>query len=84
MVRPEAWLSKFEQHMKTHGFSDRSIPTYVFNVRLFIEYLAELGITNLADADRKGLADYQLYVSLELHNGMRLAHISQRNRIVCL
>ena len=70
--------------MKTHGFSDRSIPTYIFNVRLFIEYLVELGITNLADADRKGLADYQLHVSLELYKGKRLAHITQRNRIVCL
>jgi len=84
MVRPEAWLSKFEQHMKTHGFADRSIPTYVYNVRLFIEYLAELEIANLADADRKVLADYQLHVSFGLHKGKHLAHITQRNRIVCL
>jgi integrase/recombinase XerD len=70
--------------MKTHGFSGRSIPSYIHNVRLFIDYLAELGITNLADADRKTLAEYQLHVSLERHKGRNLAHITQRNRIVCL
>jgi len=84
MVRPEAWIVKFTQHMKTHGFAERSIPSYLYNVRLFVEYLADLGIRNLADADRKTLADYQLHVSLSLHKGRSLAHITQRNRIVCL
>jgi integrase/recombinase XerD len=84
MARPEAWLFKFGQYMKLHGFSQRTIPNYLYNIRLFTEYLAELGITNLADADRKVLADYQLHVSLALHRGKRLAHITQRNRIICL
>jgi integrase/recombinase XerD len=84
MARSEAWLFKFEQHMKLHGFSQRTIPNYLYNIRLFIEYLAEMGIANLADADRKVLTDYQLHVSLALHRGRRLAHITQRNRIICL
>jgi integrase/recombinase XerD len=84
MVKAEGWIAKFEQHMKTHGFSERSIPSYIHNVRLFVEYLTELGITNLADADQKALADYQLSVALWHHKGKHLAHMTQRNRIVCL
>jgi len=84
MARTETWLAKFEQHMRSHGFSERSIPTYLHNVRLFVDYLEDLEITNLASADRKILAEYQLQVSLSLHRGKPLGHVTQRNRIVCL
>ena len=84
MQRPETWLTKFEQHMRSHGFSERSIPSYLHNVHLFVDYLKDLGIANLADADRKILAEYQMQVSLSLHRGKPLGHVTQRNRIVCL
>ena len=84
MLAPQGWLVKFAQHMSTHGFAERSIPNYLFNVRLFIEYLGDLGISNLADVSRKVMLDYQLHVSLSLHRGNRLAHVTQRSRIVCL
>lgn len=84
MPHPETWLGKFGQQMRSRGFSERSIPSYLHNVRLFVDYLEELGITNLADADRKILAEYQLQVSLSLHRGKPLGHVTQRNRIVCL
>jgi site-specific recombinase XerD len=70
--------------MRSHGFSEQSIPAYLHNVRLFITYLGDLGVTNLAQADRKALAEYQLQVSLSLRRGKPLAHVTQRNRTVCL
>ena len=84
MLSPQGWLVKFAQHMSTHGFAERSIPNYLLNVRQFVEYLGDLGITSLADVSRKVMLDYQLHVSLSLHRGNRLAHVTQRNRIVCL
>ena len=69
MVGPQGWLLKFAQYMKTQGFSQRSIPDYLRNVRLFLEYLKGLGIDNLADVDRKLTFDYQLSVSTEQRDG---------------
>ena len=84
MLAPKGWLVKFVQHMSTHGFAERSIPNYLYNVRLFVDYLSDLTIVNLADVSRKVMLDYQLHVSLSLHRGNQLAHVTQRNRIVCL
>ena len=70
--------------MSLHGFSPRTIPNYLYNIRLFIDYLAELGIAGPAAADRKVMADYQLHVSFSLHRGKLLSFVTQRNRIVCL
>lgn len=84
MVGPQGWLVKFGQYMKTQGFSERSIPDYLRNVRLFLDYLKELDVFNLADVDRKLILDYQLRVSVEQHDGHSLAHITQRNRLTCL
>ena len=70
--------------MSLHGFSERTIPNYLYNIRLFTDYLAELGIAGLAAADRKVMADYQLHVSFSLHRGKLLSYVTQRNRIVCL
>ena len=84
MLRPEGWLSKFGQHLKTKGFGELSIPDYIRNVGLFIEYLRTLGIERLSDVDRKVMADYALEVSFQAVKGKSLSHSTQRKRLTCV
>jgi len=84
MTKLDGLLLKFTEHMKTSGFSGRTIPDYVHNVRLFLDFLEELGIGNIAEADRRVLADYQARVCLETHKGKPLTPATQMARLTCV
>jgi len=84
MVGPQGWLVKFGQHLAAQGFGELSIPDYIRNVELFLEYLRSMGIEQLTDVDRKVMADYQLEVSFETHRGKVLSHSTQRKRLTCV
>lgn len=77
-------LLKFMEYMKVTGFSDRTIPDYVHNVKLFLEYLKTLGIENIAEVDRQVLHDYQVGVYLQTFKGKPLAPATQRTRMTCV
>lgn len=74
-------LLKFTEHMKVSGFSERTIPDYV---QYYLDYLAELGIENIAEADRGVLADYQARVCLQTCKGKPLAPATQKSRLTCV
>ena len=84
MTGPQGWLVRFEQHLKTQGLGELSIPDYVRNVALFLEYLRSIGIEELTNVDRKVLSDYQLEVSLQTNGGKLLSHSTQRKRLTCV
>ena len=84
MTKLEGLLIKFTGHMKTSGFSERTITGYVQNVRLFLDFLEELGVGNIAEADRQTLADYQARVCLEIHKGKPLTQATQRARLTAV
>lgn len=84
MKKLEFWLLKFTEYMKRSGFSETSIPDYLRNVGYFFDYLKELGINNVAEADRRVVSDYQTRVCLQTHRGKALAHTTQRKRLACL
>lgn len=84
MTKLEGLLLKFVEHMKAAGFSERTVPDYAHNVRLFLDYLAELGIENIAEADRQILADYQARVLLQAHRGKALSPSTRKARLTCV
>jgi integrase/recombinase XerD len=77
-------LLKFTEHMKVIGFSDRTIPDYVHNVKLFLEYLKELKVENITEVDRRLLQDYQARVYLQTYRGRSVSPATQRARLGCV
>jgi integrase/recombinase XerD len=77
-------LVKFTEHMKVTGSSDRTIPDYAHNVKLFLDYLKELEIENITEADRRVLQDYQGRVYLETFKGKPLSSATQKARLTCV
>ena len=77
-------LVKFVEHMKIIGFSERTIPDYTHNVKLFLDYLKELKIENIAEADRRVVQDYQARVYLQTFRGRPLTPATQRARLSCV
>jgi len=75
---------KFVEHMKTSGFSRRSVPDYARNVKRYLEYLKELGIEHISEVDRRILQDYQTRIYLETHRGRPLAPATQKSRLSCV
>jgi integrase/recombinase XerD len=75
---------KFTEYLKVNGYSERSIPDYTRNVKLFINYLRELKIENIAEADRKVLMDYQVKVYLETFKGKPITTATQKNRLTAV
>lgn len=77
-------LMKFTEYMKVTGFSNRTIPDYARNVRLFLEYLKELEIRNIIEVDRRVIHDYQTRVYLETYRGKPLSASAQKARLSCV
>jgi integrase/recombinase XerD len=77
-------LVKFTEHLKVIGFSKRSIPDYVHNVKLFLEYLKELKVETLAEVDRRMVLDYQARVYLQTFKDRPIAPATQRARLTCV
>ena len=84
MTRLDSLLLKFTEYMKINHFSPRTIESYTRNIRYFLDFLAELKIENIAEADRRLLADYQARVYLTAHRGKPLAATTQRTRIIAV
>jgi integrase/recombinase XerD len=77
-------LLKFTEYMKTSDFSQRTIPTYAHNIRLFFTYLKGSGVQSIAEVDRQLLFDYQTRIYLETFKGKPLAPATRRARLTCI
>ena len=84
MEKLDLLLLKFIENLKNRGFSERSIPNYEQNVKLFLDYLKELKVRNIAEADRRVLTDYQTRVYLTSFRGKPLAPATQQLRLSCV
>lgn len=77
-------LLKFGEHLKVIQFAERSIPTYIKNVEYFIDYLRSLEITNINEADRQVIRDYQTYTYLQTYKGKPLSPVTQGIRLTAV
>ena len=84
MEKLDYLLVKFEEHVKVIGFANRTVSSYVHNVKLYLDYLKSIGIQNIAEADRQVLADYQATVYLQTHKGKALSPVTQGLRLTSL
>lgn len=84
MTKLDSLLLKFTEHLKVKGFSERTVESYTQNVRLFLEFLDELNVTNIAEADRRVIQDYQARVYLSAYRGKPLSPATQSHRLICV
>jgi integrase/recombinase XerD len=84
MMGMQGWRVRFGEHLKSQGFGELSIPDYLRNVGMFLEYLRSAGIEKLTEVDRKLMSDYQLELSFQTHKGKGLSHSTQRKRLTCV
>ena len=84
MEKLDYLLVKFEEHLKITRYAERSIPSYVHNVKLYLDYLKSIGIQNIAAADKQVLADYQATVYLQTHKGKPLSPVTQGIRLIAV
>lgn len=59
----ELWQSKFTQYLLSEGRSERTVASYLVEVRYFLRFLGERDLSGVHDITRKDLEAYQ--VSLE-------------------
>ena len=70
--------------MKTNGFSENSIPDYIRNVNYFFDYLKEIGISNVAEVDRRTVSGYREWIYGQTFKGKPLSAVTRKKRLSCL
>ena len=84
MQKLEFWLLTFERYLKTNGFAEVSVSDYLRSVKCFFEYLKELQIGNVAEVDRRVIADYKEWLYGKSHRGTPLSAVTRGKRLICL
>lgn len=84
MEKLELLVLKFTEYLKVSGYSERSVSNYNLNVTYFLDYLKEIGIVNIAEADRRVITDYQSRVYLQCYKGKPLSPATQQLRLTCV
>ena len=84
MTKLESLLLKFTEYLKVTGFSERTVDSYTQSIRYFLDFLAGLGIENIAEVDRRTIQDYQARVYLSTWRGKPLAPSTQSHRLICV
>jgi len=73
---------KYLEYLKTANYSPRSVKLCGAYGKPFLDFLREVGITNIAGVDRRIIADYQTRVYLTTYKGRPLAPSTQKGRLV--
>jgi integrase/recombinase XerD len=76
--------ARFNEYMQTRAFSNRTIPDYLHNVELFLNYLQEIGIEELTQVDRQALADYQLRLMDQTFRGKPIGTATRLRRLTTI
>jgi integrase/recombinase XerD len=84
MSRLERLLTKFEEHMQARGFSERTIPDYLHNVQVFLDYLKELEIDDINEVDRQLIADYQISLLEQKHHDQPISTETRARRLIAV
>jgi integrase/recombinase XerD len=77
-------LLKFTEYMKANGFAERTIESYAQNVGYYTEYLKDIGIENIAEADQRVISDYQSRLYLQNYKGKPLSASTRQLRLTCI
>jgi len=82
----ENYLDEFIEWMDLCGWSDRTIESYICNIRLFFCFLSKkTKFNSIYEIDKRCLLEYQRYLyRLKLNNGKRLAISSQHFKLVAV
>jgi integrase/recombinase XerD len=61
-VRNEEYLAKYLDLLKAQRSSERTVTGYAFEIRSFLRFLEERGVTDLRSVARKDVDDYQTFL----------------------
>lgn len=78
------WKDRFEEHLKLRGFSPRTVPTYVGELKPFFRFLDELAVDNLARLSRDHLEEYRTRLFYHKFRGRSLTLSAQAVRLQAL
>jgi integrase/recombinase XerD len=77
----ETLLAKFEEYMQSRGFSARTVPDYLHNVKLFLEYLEGVGVMAIGEVDRALVADYQIRLLDQTYRDKPISSVTKLRRL---
>jgi integrase/recombinase XerD len=77
----ETLLIKFEEYMQSRGFSARTVPDYLHNVKLFLEYLEGVGVMAIGEVDRALVADYQIRLLDQTYRDKPISSVTKLRRL---
>jgi integrase/recombinase XerD len=80
----ETLLVKFEEYMQTREFSPRTITDYLHDVKVFLEYLEAIGVTEIATIDRAVIADYQIRLLDQTYRDKPISTVTRLKRLTTL
>jgi integrase/recombinase XerD len=71
------WRARFQKHMQSRQWSDRTIEEYTLVLRRFFDFLASQSVTSIPDITRETMDAYRLYLFQSPWRDVRLAPRSQ-------
>ena len=74
-------LARLKDHLAARGLSPRTIPDYLHNVEIFLNYLEEIGITEIEEVDRHIMADYQVKLLDHTYRGKPIGAKAKTRRL---
>lgn len=83
-IKTDLLLAKFEEYMNARGFSSRTITDYLHNVKLFLDYLHEIGIIRLDEIDRQLIAAYQVRLLDQTYRDRPITVVTRLKRLSTL
>src|SRR5512141_459840 len=78
-------IQKFEEHLGAANYSRKTIISYVYDLRCFVEYLKTTEITNIGQINKDTMCRYQLYLYNYINGqGKKLCLAMQLGRLVAV
>jgi integrase/recombinase XerD len=77
-------LNQFGDYLTTKGFSNRSIEAYLSNLKLFLDYLEENGVMELAQVDHSFMFNYQVSLLHQTYRGKHLSNGTKQSRLCAI
>lgn len=77
----ELWAQRFGEELKILNYSERSIASYVLEIRRFLKFAHQQGLSQISGLTRQHLYAYRSYLSSYVFRGRKLKAASQGHRL---
>lgn len=81
MLEVDLWVQRFADELKVLNYSERSIANYALEIRRFLRFCDQQGLTQISGLTRQHLYAYRNYLSSFTYRGKKLKAASQGGRL---